>query len=85
MSQAPKPPRQRQHASSELSIRPRAGSVSPPAGEEFLSVGDVAELFRVDPKTVARWARAGRLPHFRTPGGHRRFRRTDIERYLRSL
>lgn len=36
--------------------------------------GDVAKIFRVDPKTVSRWATAGRVPGaFRTPGGHWRF------------
>lgn len=30
-------------------------------------------MFRVDPKTVATWARAGKLAFIRTPGGHRRF------------
>ena len=45
---------------------------------DFLTTGDVAVLFRVDPKTVARWAKAGKLESVRTPGGHRRFRRAEI-------
>lgn len=40
--------------------------------------GEVADLFRVDVKTIARWARAGKLPYFRTLGGHRRFPRAAI-------
>lgn len=40
---------------------------------ELLTAGEVADLFRVDPKTVTRWAAAGKLPHFKTLGGHRRF------------
>lgn len=40
---------------------------------EVLTPGEVAALFRVDPKTVARWAKAGRIQSFRTVGGHRRF------------
>jgi excisionase family DNA binding protein len=36
----------------------------------------------VDPKTVSRWARAGKIPSVRTPGGHRRFRRSDVERLI---
>lgn len=44
----------------------------------FLTGGEVAELFRVDTKTVGRWAKAGRLPHVRTLGGHRRFPKQQI-------
>jgi excisionase family DNA binding protein len=44
----------------------------------FLTPGEVAAIFRVDPKTVTRWAAAGRLPSIRTPGGHRRFRESDV-------
>ena len=44
----------------------------------LLTAGEVAALFRVDPKTVGRWAKAGRLPSFRTMGGHRRFREVEV-------
>lgn len=47
-----------------------------------LKPGEVAALFRVDPKTVTRWAAAGLLPSFRTPGGHRRFREVEIKAIL---
>jgi excisionase family DNA binding protein len=43
------------------------------ASAQLLTPVDVARLFRVDPKTVTRWAAAGRLPCLRTPGGHFRF------------
>ncbi len=49
---------------------------------ELLTPGEVAVLFRVDPKTVTRWARAGRLPAIRTIGGHRRFRASEVKRFL---
>lgn len=39
----------------------------------LLTPGEVAKLFRVDPKTVSRWANEGRIRCVRTPGGHRRF------------
>jgi excisionase family DNA binding protein len=39
----------------------------------LLTPGEVAALFRVDPKTVTRWAKAGRIASIRTLGGHRRF------------
>lgn len=50
--------------------------------ERLLIPGEVAELFRVDPKTVTRWAKAGRLPSLTTPGGHRRFFASDIQARL---
>ena len=39
-------------------------------------------LFRVDPKTVTRWAAAGRISSIRTPGGHRRFRESEVRALL---
>ena len=47
--------------------------------EELLVPAEVAALFRVDPKTVTRWAKAGRIPSLKTPGGHHRFRKDDVE------
>lgn len=44
-----------------------------------LTTGQVAELFAVTPVTVAEWAESGKLPFFRTPGGHRRFRPEDVD------
>ncbi len=44
---------------------------------------EVAALFRVDPKTVTRWADRGWLPSIRTLGGHRRFPRDEVDRLLR--
>jgi excisionase family DNA binding protein len=46
--------------------------------ERLLTPAEVASLFRVDPKTVGRWAKAGRLDSLRTPGGHRRFRESVV-------
>lgn len=39
---------------------------------------EVADAFCVDPKTVSRWARSGKLKATRTPGGHHRFRRAEV-------
>lgn len=50
--------------------------------EELLTPAEVAAMFRVNPKTVTRWARAGRISHIKTLGGHRRFRATEIRRLL---
>ena len=51
-------------------------------GERLLTPGEVAALFRVDPKTVTRWAAAGRIGSIRTPGGHRRFRESEVRALL---
>jgi excisionase family DNA binding protein len=52
------------------------------AEKELLTPGEVAMMFRVDPKTVTRWARAGRISAVRTVGGHCRFRSSEIDRLL---
>ena len=44
-------------------------SARTPDAEPLLTPAEVATMFRVDPKTVTRWAKAGKLPSFRTPGG----------------
>jgi excisionase family DNA binding protein len=46
-----------------------------PDTEALLTPAEVATMFRVDPKTVTRWAKAGKLTSIRTLGGHRRFPR----------
>jgi excisionase family DNA binding protein len=47
--------------------------------ERLMTPGEVATLFRVHVSTVARWATEGRLRAIVTPGGHRRYRREDVE------
>jgi excisionase family DNA binding protein len=54
-----------------------------PQRDRLLTPGEVASLFRVDPKTVTRWASAGRIGSIRTPGGHRRFRESEVRALLR--
>ena len=46
--------------------------------ERLLTPREVAALFRVDPKTVTRWADEGRLSSVRTLGGHRRYRESQV-------
>lgn len=50
--------------------------------EELLTPSEVAKLFRVDPKTVTRWAKAGKLSSIRTLGGHRRYRASEVYQLL---
>jgi excisionase family DNA binding protein len=54
----------------------------PAQTEPLLTPAEVAALFRVDPKTVTRWAKAGRIRPIRTPGGHRRYRESEIRTFL---
>ena len=53
--------------------------------DALLTPSEVAEMFRVNPKTVTRWARAGKISAIRTLGGHRRFRAVEIMRYLEQV
>lgn len=53
--------------------------------EPYITTGEVAKILRVSPKTVARWAKEGKLPHLVTLGGHRRFPATAIADLARSL
>jgi excisionase family DNA binding protein len=50
--------------------------------EQLLTPSEVAALFRVNPKTVTRWARSGKITAIRTLGGHRRFRRSEVTAFL---
>ena len=56
-----------------------------PSGERLLTPSEVAKMFRVDPKTVTRWAKAGKLSSIRTLGGHRRYRASEVERLLKGM
>jgi excisionase family DNA binding protein len=50
--------------------------------EVLLTPSEVAALFRVDPKTVTRWAKAGKLTSIRTLGGHRRYKESEVKALL---
>lgn len=51
--------------------------------EKLLTSAEVAAMFKVDPKTVSRWAISGRINSIRTPGGHYRYREAEIRALLR--
>lgn len=55
----------------------QASSALYPA-EQLLLPADVAALFHVTPRTVTRWARAGKLTTIYTAGGHRRYRLAEV-------
>jgi excisionase family DNA binding protein len=66
-----------QHVKGRVTMRPDIQPESP-----LLTPAEVAALFRVDPKTVTRWAQQGKLPSIRTLGGHRRYRESEIQAFL---
>ncbi|MFW5415071.1 helix-turn-helix domain-containing protein [Nocardiopsis sp. CNT-189] len=57
-------------------------SASSDEAHRLLTPAEVAQIFRVDPKTVTRWAKAGKLTAIRTLGGHRRYPADQFERLL---
>ena len=62
---------------------PETMTLRRPAGMEedsWLTRTDVAHLFQVSPSTVTRWAREGRIPAKRTPGGHYRYPAPEMRR-----
>lgn len=52
-----------------------------PEPDEELSLTAAAEILGVHPDTLRAWADQGGVPHWRTPGGQRRFRRSDLEQF----
>jgi excisionase family DNA binding protein len=59
--------------------QPEPASADQP-DEELLTPSEVAAMFHVNPKTVTRWARSGKISAIRTLGGHRRFRAAEVRR-----
>jgi excisionase family DNA binding protein len=57
----------------------------PDPTDRLLTPTEVAALFRVDAKTVTRWARAGKLSSIRTLGGHRRYHESEIRALLAGI
>jgi excisionase family DNA binding protein len=53
--------------------------------EVLLTPAEVASLFRVDPKTVTRWAKSGKLTSIRTLGGHRRYKESEVKALLSTI
>ena len=56
---------------------PSGSPLTGPA-DRLLTPAEVATLFRVDPKTITQWAKAGRLTSIRTAGGHRRYQESEV-------
>lgn len=56
--------------------------MQPQNNDALLTPAEVAAMFRVNPKTVTRWARSGKISAIRTMGGHRRFRASEVTEAL---
>ena len=56
-----------------------------PAARPWLRTSEVARRLQVQPRTVVRWAKDGRLEHRRTLGGHRRFDPELIDALVEAL
>lgn len=52
--------------------------------DKLLTPREVADMFGVDPRTVTRWAKAGKLTSIRTLGQHRRYKQTEVTALLAS-
>lgn len=50
--------------------------------DELFTTHDVSRLLQVDPSTISKWIDKGILLAFRTPGGHRRVRSSDLRSFL---
>ncbi len=63
----------------------KVANMQPHDDDALLTPSEVAAMFRVNPKTVTRWARAGKISAIRTLGGHRRFRASEIRTFLEQV
>ncbi|MBW3593451.1 MAG: response regulator [Actinobacteria bacterium] len=66
------------------SDRRRGTATTGRATPEWLTLGEAAKYLGVAQSTIRKWSDNGRLPAFYTPGGHRRFRRGDLDSFLGS-
>lgn len=65
-----------------MPAQPNSAGTIPIEDDELLTPAEVARMFRVNPKTVTRWARSGKIQAIRTLGGHRRFRASEVRQFL---
>ncbi len=50
-----------------------------------MGITQAAKLLGVHPLTLRSWAEKGYVPHYRTPGGHRRFRRDELLAFIAEM
>ena len=63
---------------------PAVDSTPTPAMTRYLAASDLAALCEVDIKTIYNWTNFRGLPHFKTPGRHRRFKAREVAPWLRA-
>jgi excisionase family DNA binding protein len=73
------------HTQTEGPSTTKVELMEPHDDDALLTPSEVAAMFRVNPKTVTRWARAGKISAIRTLGGHRRFRASEIRTFLEQV
>src|SRR5213595_2658579 len=62
--------------------RPGGNRRAPASEPDWLTLGQAAKFLGVAQSTIRKWSDQGRVPAFYTPGGHRRYRRRDLETFL---
>src|SRR2546421_8500169 len=66
-----------------MAYRDAAGGRRAPTNEpDWLTLGQAAKYLGVAQSTIRKWSDVGRVPAFYTPGGHRRYRRSDLDTFL---
>jgi len=58
------------------------GRSAPPSDPDWVTLGQAARYLGVAQSTIRKWSDQGRVPAFYTPGGHRRYRRLDLDNFL---
>lgn len=59
--------------------------IEPAERRRIMAISEVAEHLGFHIATIRRWSDQGALPHFRTPGGQRRFYQDEVDAFLESL
>jgi excisionase family DNA binding protein len=65
-----------------MARREFSGRRAPPSDPDWLTLGQAAKYLGVAQSTIRKWSDQGRVPAFYTPGGHRRYRRPDLDNFL---
>ncbi len=67
-----------------MAYRDLPGRRAPATEPDWLTLGQAAKYLGVAQSTIRKWSDQGRVPAFYTPGGHRRYRRADLDKFLES-
>ena len=67
-----------------MAFRDHPDRRAPTTEPDWLTLGQAAKYLGVAQSTIRKWSDQGRVPAFYTPGGHRRYRRSDLDKFLES-